>query len=198
MNSALLHGYDTWRATKTTNRMLQTLINKYLTWIGHTHPPETNQQFHEIRLTAKFKRKNKNRQTQNYLEEINRRESKETWNHLERDTNAANNKVRWKRAVSALCSMLYALCSMLYALCSMPYALCSMLYALCPMPYALCSMLYALCSMLYALCPMLYAICSMLYALCPMLYALCSMLYAPCSMLYALCSMLYALCSSEE
>ena len=137
MNSVLLYGYETWRLTKTTNRMLQTFINKYPRYIrktkwqnkttnkhirrrtdqhsmrkesakkmdmDRTHPPKTNQQCHETGLTPVFTRKKKNRQTKNYLEEINSRGRTETWNHLER----ANNKMRWKRVVSALCTMLYA------------------------------------------------------------------------------------------
>ena len=40
--------------------------------MDRTHPPKTNKE-------------KENRQTQNYLEEINSQGSKETWNHLERD-----------------------------------------------------------------------------------------------------------------
>ena len=50
-----------------------------------THPPKTNQQCHKTGLRLESTREKKNRQTQNYLEEINRRGSKETWNHLERN-----------------------------------------------------------------------------------------------------------------
>ena len=52
--------------------------------MDRTHPPKTNQQCHETGLRLESTKK-KNRQTQNYLEEINRQGSKETWNHLERN-----------------------------------------------------------------------------------------------------------------
>ena len=53
--------------------------------MDRTHPPKTNQQCHEAGLRLESTRKKKNRQTQNYLEEINRRGSKDTWNQLERN-----------------------------------------------------------------------------------------------------------------
>ena len=53
--------------------------------MDRTQPPKTKQQCHETGLNLEFTRKKINRQTQNYLKEINSRGSKETWNHLERN-----------------------------------------------------------------------------------------------------------------
>ena len=51
--------------------------------MDRTHPPKTNQKCHKTGLRLEPTRK-KNRLIHNYLEKINRRGNKETWNHLER------------------------------------------------------------------------------------------------------------------
>ena len=77
--------------------------------MDRTHPPKINQQCHETGLRLESTRKKKNRQTQNsnttwrrsIAEEVNKHGT--TWKEMKK---AANNRVHWKRDVSALCSTL--------------------------------------------------------------------------------------------
>ena len=73
---------ETWRRTDQ-HSIRREIARRKWTWIGHTLRKQ--KQCHEIGLRLESTRKKKNRRTQNYLEEINRRGSKETWNHLERN-----------------------------------------------------------------------------------------------------------------
>ena len=68
--------------------------------MDRTHPPKTDQQCHETCLRLESTRKKKNRR-RSIEEEVKKRGT--NWKEMKK---AANNRVRWKRVVLALCSTL--------------------------------------------------------------------------------------------